>query len=173
MNSVVRLGVFGALVFFALAGCSSSDDEPDWQYDQGDMEGVVFGTWAGTLTLEGGEPRAMTLEIRSHDESVRQLECGSRNFTGGDATRGLGVRCVEVSSLKVSATLTNGQDSISEDLDGSFDATGTTLDWAELYLGSPETGHVSARWERGAWTYCELSLDEATHGVCTLDERVD
>ena len=171
MNSVVR-GIFGASVCWALAGCSG-DDEPDWQYDQSDMEAAVFGTWTGTFTPDGGEPTAMTLAIRAHDESVRQLKCGSRTFTSGEATPGLGVRCMDSSSLLVSATLSNGDGSISEELDGSFNVDGTTLEWGDLSLGVPGSSHVWSSWHAGVWSNCELWLDEATNGTCTLDERLD
>src|SRR5262245_9880268 len=105
VNSIVKMGFWGVAAFLALTGCSAGDDEPDWQYDQADMEGAVFGTWTGTLTPESGSPFALTLEIRSHDETVRQLSCGSRSFSDGDSTPGLGVRCMEVSSLQLSASL--------------------------------------------------------------------
>ena len=178
MNSMVRMGRFGVSLSLALTGCSlmtAEQDEPDWQYAQEDMEAAVFGTWTGTLTPESGSLSALTLVVRSRDESVRQLSCGSRTFADNDSTPGLGVTCVESSSLQLSATLTIGEGTDSREFDGAFDVLGTTLHHGELRLGDAvvENGHLWARWDDGAWSYCELWMNEAMNGTCTLDERAE
>jgi hypothetical protein len=173
---MVRMRALGVSLLLALAGCSSSaaEDEPDWQFDQEDMEGAVLGTWTGTLTPVSGSPSALMLVVRSHDEPVRQLSCGSRTFAD-DWTPGLSLRCIESSALQVSATLTLGEGSDPKEFDGVFDVFGTKLDWGELRLGDAnvENGHLWARWDAGAWSYCELWASDATNGPCTLDERAE
>jgi hypothetical protein len=172
MNQRVRMGSFGVFLVLAMAGCSSADDEPEWQYDQEDMEGVVLGTWTGTFTPEGGSPSALALTIRPHDEPVRELSCGSRTFADDGSGPGVGLRCFDSSSLRVSAALTIGEGSESQGLDGTFDVYGTTLTSGELRI-SLANGHLWARWEDEVWSPCDLWFDEATNGTCTLDERAE
>jgi hypothetical protein len=178
VNRMVRMAAFGVSLSLSLAstGCSSSstaDDKPDWQFEQKDMEGAVFGTWTGTYVPPTNVPAALTLDIRSHDEPVRQLSCGNRTFAEG-STPGLGLRCIDLSSLQVSASLTLDEASRPQDLDGAFQVVGTTFDNGELHLDNATLNlRLFARWDAGAWSYCDVGVGEFTSLPCTLDERAE
>jgi len=164
----------GLSLALALGGCAQND-EPDWQFDRADMEGAVFGTWKGTFTPTDGQTVPLQLQVRAQDEPVRSLSCGSRNFSAGEATPGLGARCIESSSLKLSGTLTIDDGSEAEELDGSFYVIGTRFDSGDLdlfYRDSANHG-LSAEFQKEAWISCGLRASEIKAGTCTLDERVE
>ena len=159
-----------------LPGCSGNE-EPDWQYDQADMEAAFFGTWSGTITPTDEEAAPLTVTIRSHDDVARALACGDRDFSGGEATPGLGARCIESTSLVVSGTVVG--DGGDADADGWIYAFGVSLDDADLYLDYRSSASRTMRvyWEHGVWSHCEIHdggyPNEGIAATCTLDERVE
>jgi len=163
------------LLVLGLAGCGGNE-EPDWQYDQADIEAAVFGTWSGTITPVDAEAVAFTVTIRSHDDVTRTPQCGERNLSDDEATPGLGARCVATTSLALSATVV-GDGTESEEADGSFRAMGETFGYGDLnlYYRSSTTRYLVAEYQDGTWAHCNVRGAENANIVaaCTLDERVD
>ena len=172
-----KFWVVGLLAFGGLAGCGGPE-EPAWQFDQADMEAALFGTWTGTITPAGGETAPFTLTIRSHDDVARTPQCGSRDFSGDDTTPGFGTRCIESTSLAVSATVV-GDGAAPAETDGQFLVFGTTFHDGDLYLThrTSEERHLHAHYQEETWRGCEIRSsgtgNEQSIATCTLDERID
>jgi hypothetical protein len=171
--AVKRLGLLGLFAFGGTAGCGGPE-EPDWQFDQADMEAALFGTWSGTITPVGEVTVPFMVTLRSHDDVARAPACGNRDFSGDDATPGLGARCIEVTSLAVSATIV-GDGAESEDADGSFGVLGVTLDNGDLSLDYRSASRwMVASWsDDDGWSHCAVTSDEQAAATCTMDERAD
>lgn len=174
----LNLRPLGLLVLgLALPGCSGNE-EPDWQYDQADMEAAFFGTWSGTITPTDEEAAPLTVTIRSHDDVARAPACGNRDFSSDETTPGLGARCIEVTSLAVSGTIVGDGDE-SEDGDGSISSLGVSLDNADFHLVYRNSTSRTMRvyWEHGVWSHCSIVdgeyPNEGMVATCTLDERVE
>lgn len=172
MTSLTNVAVFLVISGTALSGCFSKE-EPEWTYDRADMEQAVYGTWSGTLTLDGDEARPFTLSIRSHDEPMRAPACGNRTFQSGTEEPSLELECVSVSSLALSGTLAlEGEDPV--ELDGGFSADSTSLTYGSIGLDfRADVRRLEASWERGVFSACSLRNDLAPMGTCTLDARAE
>ncbi|HEX6275366.1 MAG TPA: hypothetical protein VFZ53_20140 [Polyangiaceae bacterium] len=171
----VRVGSGLLVSFLAGAGGCSASDEPEWQFDQADMESAVFGTWTGTYTPFDGSEVPLTLQIRSSDEKARSLSCGSRSFSETRGTAGLSVRCYESTTLALSGTLTLGGVSEPQELDGYFEVAGTSFDSGYLDVSQRDAlaNSLEATYRNGRWSDCRLLASYAVNGSCTLDERVE
>jgi hypothetical protein len=170
-DSMIRTGgTFWVPMVVAVAGCSAND-EPDWQFDRGDMEAAVFGTWTGTVTPEGGATLPFTREIRSSDETTRSLSCGSRNFSEAGGTPGLSVRCGETTWLALSGTL-RVEGAAPEELTGDFAVHGTSFHEGYLTMHRRDTIDVvlNAKYQQGTWSDCASYVPSRT---CTLVERIE
>lgn len=94
---------FSALLVLlsALAGCSSEDQDAQFEYGRDDMRSAIEGSWEGTATLGAAdEPMKMTLVYSAPD--ARPL-CGNRVLSVGAGS--LAPRCVDVSSIHVTGVL--------------------------------------------------------------------
>ena len=172
-HNLMRILLVGTLSFGTLAGCAGPD-EPNWQYDQADMEVKFFGTWAGTLTPTDEEAAPFRVTIRSHDDVARAPACGSRDFSD-EATPGLEARCMESTSLAVSATIM-GDGTDPEEADGYVSVMSETLTNGDLWLDyrSSASRRLLAYWQRDEpWNHCELrdgsGSGETIVALCTLE----
>jgi hypothetical protein len=175
MKTMAR-GDRSLLAFFfllGLAGCGP--DDPEYDFDRADMEAEVFGTWSGSLELEGELAQAYTLDIRARDEPSRSLACGERRFSSdGESSRSLA--CMQSTTLEISATLTMADGSDSADLDGSFYVYGRTLGAGGLELQYRNVDrYLTVEQQNDMWRFCRLYAGSPSLGVgtCTLDARTE
>jgi hypothetical protein len=162
----------GILGFVSLAGSACSYEQAEWNFDKGDMEAAVHGTWHGDYTTGGGTPLPLTLEIKAPDPSLAP-QCGTRTFSeGGEMSPGLAPTCSVESQLMLSATLSIEQTSFSgAELAGYFLVGGNQLSRGELNLDAMTEGfNLIASWREGAFEDCSV-WDREKVADCTLRER--
>ena len=122
----------GALVCVALVGglaaCSSVPSEPEYGFDEADMQNAIVGNWSGMMSLTGQAPTAFTLAVTQ--VPAMQPACGSRTFNSP--------LCVETSSMMLDATLSTTDkvfDAVK--LSGEFFVIGLEINNGELSLSGP------------------------------------
>jgi hypothetical protein len=169
--NVFRAAQLGSLVLM-LNGCSD-DDGPNFTYGKGEMEGVVVGTWAGTWTVPGADPSALTLEIRSGSKPGSLEPACNDRVLSSSGYPGLHVSCESASVLRVSGALSVADGSWDEtSLTGEYAIWSLNLDPGTLMLANAdETLRLSAdQDDGGAWRDCRAMAGDFEI-ACTLDAR--
>lgn len=122
-SSFVGRFAIGALVCSFAAGCSSEPSEPEYGFDEADMQSAIVGNWSGMMSLTGQTPTAFTLAIKQ--VPAMQPACGSRTFSSP--------LCIETSSMVLDATLSTTDkvfDAVK--LNGEFLVFGLEISGGEL-----------------------------------------
>jgi len=99
----------GLLAVLALTACGSAgDEEPSFDYGRDEMKQAIEGTWNGTAKAVGSAApdEQMTLKL-TYTASDLSAQCNNRVLSSEDARRGIAPRCVAVSSMNVTGTLTS------------------------------------------------------------------
>ena len=100
-----RCANVGLVALLSLSGCSAdaSEDEPDFDYGRDEMKEAIEGAWEGTMTpADGGAASPVTMTLVYGAPQTRPL-CGNRFLSSGL----VGPRCVDISSINVTGTLTS------------------------------------------------------------------
>jgi hypothetical protein len=168
-HRLVRTGILG---FVSLASGACSYEQAEWNFDKGDMEAAVHGTWHGDYTAIGGTPLPLTLEIKAPDPSLAP-QCGTRTFSeGGEMSPGLAPTCSVESQLMLSGTLSVDETSFAGvELAGYFLVGGNQLSSGELSFDATSAGfNLVASWRDGGFEDCSV-WDREKVADCTLSER--
>ena len=93
-----------------LVACSNdvSEDEPAFDYGGDEMKAAIEGTWEGTSKPDAaGAGSPVTLKLTYATPDTRPL-CGNRVLASGESlTSGIAPRCIDMSSINVTGTLTS------------------------------------------------------------------
>ncbi|HRI63851.1 MAG TPA: hypothetical protein PK156_06425 [Polyangium sp.] len=107
----------------ALTGCGSEATEPEYGFDETDMQNAVVGNWSGDMSLTGQMSTTFTLSIKQ--VPALQPACGSRTFNAP--------LCVETSSMSLEGTLTTADKVFDAAvMQGSFFVIGLEMNNGEL-----------------------------------------
>lgn len=168
-DSFIRAGIVACL---SLTSAACSHEQAEWNFDKGDMQAAVYGTWHGDYTATGGSPLPLTLEINAPDPSLTP-QCGTRTFSqAGETAPGLAPLCSVESQLMLAGTLSVDETSFSgTELAGYFLVSGNQFSRGELRFDAEREGfELYASWRDGAFDDCELWSREKV-ADCTLTER--
>ena len=122
-------------------GCVGPD-EPEYQYGAAEMQAAIAGTWTFSITPNGGEAAAVTVQLDEADHvpapttqaSRRSLiraahACGSRTLVKSAAA------CIDVSSMPLAITFVSGDPTLMNvPLSGVFRVSGTTFQAGSLEM---------------------------------------
>lgn len=142
--------LFLALLAPAL-GCSSADEEPDYQFQRADVEAALVGKWTGTFA----SGRSGTLEVNlAMAAPGAQTKCGSRT---------LSVKCMTESVANFEGTVTTSDGQLSAvPATGYFVVLGTTFTNGMLELKTATGLTLSATYDQGTLRSGTLSQTTST-----------
>jgi hypothetical protein len=140
--------VIGLVAFVINPGfaCSSSNDQPDWQYGEAEMTRAVEGTWRLTLERSTGES-AVTFTLAAGGGAnqaltsgpSRTLQCASREFV-----RPAGA-CMDISNLQLAGQVLTAEASFGTPaVSGQYTVAGTTYRGGSLSVDLGPTLHFFA-----------------------------
>lgn len=180
--AVALLGVFPLLL-----ACGGSGEEPnsaDFEFGRPELEEALFGTWVGSFTPTGADPKPLELEIfaagdsgasRSRSEGSAtqpgaRLACNDRTLS--ESGPGLSPQCASATILAVFATARLG-DEDPQDFDGQVRVYSKTLSYAEVELFSEGTW-FELGWDADkGFDECRARADDGVVlGSCVLEERL-
>lgn len=139
-----------------LMACSSSDEEPAYQFDRADVESALVGKWTGTFA----SGRAGTLEVNlALATPTAQTKCGNRT---------LSLKCMDTTTASLSGTLTTSDGQLTAaPVTGDLTIFGTTFNSGTLQLKTTSGLTLSAQYAPGTLRQGTLS-DTASTSTFTL-----
>ncbi|HVH41472.1 MAG TPA: hypothetical protein VM925_03985 [Labilithrix sp.] len=162
--------VFGLLaIVLAIAGCSSDasrdEEEESFDYGRDEMKGAIEGTWEGSAKPGAGSdaPSSVSLTLTYSASDVGTL-CNNRVLSRDSVHGVIAPRCMDMSSMNVSGTLTSLHAATSNPAQnvavrGSFSV---------MSLRFTGGGHLQAEFDGGTLG-AELSSDVLTGSVARAD----